>query len=81
MTSLTRTKRPSVRLIDTEADRLPADVVTMHSTVEFEDAANETRRTVQLVYPGDADISAGHVSLLTPVDTGLIGLSVGHGID
>lgn len=61
-----------------KADRIPADVVTMHSVVEFKDAASGVDRTVQIVYPGQADISAGRVSILTPVGAGLIGLSVGH---
>ena len=36
--------------------------------------------TVQLVYPGDADISAGRISILTPVGAGLIGLRKGQSI-
>lgn len=114
MNSRTKTKRPPVRLIDTEADiltslalsasghaaqtgellleeiarasiftadRLPTDVITMRSLVEFEDAGSGTMRTVQLVYPADADISAGRISILTPVGAGLIGISEGHAID
>lgn len=62
------------------ADRLPRDVVAMHATVEFLDEANGTSRTVQLVYPKDADISAGRISILTPVGAGLIGLREGQSI-
>lgn len=60
-----------------KADRIPSDVITMNSMIEFKDAASRTSRTVQLVYPGDADISAGRISILTPVGAGLIGLSAG----
>jgi len=35
---------------------------------------------VQLVYPADADIDAGKVSILTPVGAGLIGLRAGQAI-
>jgi len=62
------------------ADRIAADVVTMHSTVEFIDEASGTDRTIELVYPRDADISAGRVSILTPVGAGLIGLRTGQSI-
>jgi regulator of nucleoside diphosphate kinase len=62
------------------AGKLPRDVVSMHATVEFRDEANGTSRTVQLVYPKDADISAGRISILTPVGAGLIGLREGQSI-
>jgi regulator of nucleoside diphosphate kinase len=59
---------------------MPAGVVTMQSSVEFVDEGNGSRRTVQLVYPVDADISAGRISILTPVGAGLIGLGEGQSI-
>ena len=62
------------------AARIAPDVVTMHSTVEFLDEASGADRTVELVYPRDADISAGRVSILTPVGAGLIGLRTGQSI-
>jgi regulator of nucleoside diphosphate kinase len=37
-------------------------------------------RTYQLVYPGEADISEGKVSVLTPIGAALIGLSEGQSI-
>ena len=62
------------------AKRIPADVVTMRSTVEFRDEETGQTRSVQLVFPADADISAGRVSILTPVGAGLIGLREGQSI-
>lgn len=59
---------------------LPSGVVTMHATVEFVDEASGQSRTVQLVYPRDADIDAGRISILTPVGAGLIGLREGQSI-
>ena len=38
-------------------------------------------RTVRLVYPGEADIEKGFVSVLTPVGAALIGLTAGQAID
>lgn len=60
---------------------IPPDVVTMGSHVTFLDEKSGTERAVHLVYPGDADISAGRMSILTPVGAGLIGLSVGQSIN
>ncbi|WP_380873009.1 nucleoside diphosphate kinase regulator [Sphingomonas sp. DBB INV C78] len=62
------------------ADAMPADVVTMLSTVEFVDEGSGAVRTVSLVWPADADIAAGRISILTPVGAGLIGLSAGQAI-
>ena len=62
------------------ANKIPADVVTMHAQVEFVDEANGASRTVELVYPADADISAGRISIMTPVGAGLIGMREGQSI-
>lgn len=62
------------------AASIPPDVITMGSFVEFVDEGNDARRTVQLVYPPDADISAGRISILTPIGAGLIGLREGQSI-
>ena len=59
---------------------VPRDVVTMNSEVDFVDAANGAVRSVRLVYPSDADISTGRISILTPVGAGLIGLRTGSAI-
>jgi regulator of nucleoside diphosphate kinase len=60
---------------------IPPDVVTMGSNVTFIDEKSGAQRTVRLVYPADADIAAGRMSILTPVGAGLIGLSVGQSIN
>ena len=51
----------------------------MGSTVTFKPDTGEAK-TVTLVFPGDADISEGKVSILTPIGTALIGLSPGQSI-
>jgi len=58
---------------------VPADTVQMGSTVTFKPDTGD-RKTVMLVFPGDADISEGKVSILTPIGTALIGLSAGQAI-
>lgn len=62
------------------AAKIPADVVTMGSQVEFLDDSSDGRRTVTLVYPGEADIAEGRISILTPVGAALIGLRTGQSI-
>lgn len=55
-------------------------VVTMNSRVEFRDDQTGEVRTATLVYPGDQDIAAGKISILTPVGTALLGLEEGQSI-
>ncbi|HVJ00334.1 MAG TPA: nucleoside diphosphate kinase regulator [Sphingomonas sp.] len=62
------------------ADTLPANTIAMNARVTFVDEGSGSRREVQLVYPQDADIANGRVSILTPVGAGLIGLSEGQSI-
>ena len=59
-------------------ERVPADVVRMGSFVTFRDEATLKVQRVRLVYPADADIGAGRVSILTPIGTALIGLTKGQ---
>lgn len=60
--------------------QLRPDVVRMGSTLRFTTDAGEDR-TVTLVFPAEADIAAGKVSVLTPIGAALIGLSQGQSID
>ena len=72
-------------LAELERARVVADgwvysgTVRMGATVTFKPDSGD-RKTVTLVYPGEADISAGKVSILTPIGTALIGLSAGQSI-
>lgn len=59
---------------------VPANVVQMGSTVEYQSDGGDTK-TVTLVFPGDADIASGRISILTPIGTALIGLSPGQSIN
>ncbi|HET7753668.1 MAG TPA: nucleoside diphosphate kinase regulator [Anaeromyxobacteraceae bacterium] len=59
----------------------PRDLVTMNSRVHFEDSRTGRARVVELVYPPDADASAGRVSVLAPIGAALLGLSVGQSIE
>ena len=52
----------------------------MNATVDFTDETGEKAHSYQLVYPREADISSGRISILTPVGAGLIGLREGQSI-
>lgn len=56
-----------------------ANIVRMGSTVEYRSDIKGAR-TVTLVFPGQADIAMGRVSILTPIGTALLGLSPGQSI-
>jgi regulator of nucleoside diphosphate kinase len=58
-------------------DRLPDDLVNMGSAVTYQ-VGEAAARTVMVVYPADADIDAGRISVLTPIGTALLGLSPGQ---
>ena len=63
-----------------EDARIAADVVRMGSTLRFTSDLGEDR-SVTLVFPGEADIAEGKISILTPIGAALIGLSAGQSID
>ena len=56
---------------------VPRNVVRMNSFVEFEIDGRD-QRPVRLVFPAEADISRGKVSILTPIGAALIGLMPGQ---
>ena len=61
--------------------RSAADAVCMGCEVDFRDDIAGRVQTVTLVYPSEADISKGRISVLTPVGTALVGLPVGKSIN
>ena len=62
-------------------EQVPSDVVAMNSTVIFEEEATGTRREVRLCYPQEARSKAGCISVLAPIGSALLGLSVGQSIE
>ena len=59
---------------------VPANVVRMGSRLEYRPDDGAVRQ-VTLVYPGEADIAAGRISILTPIGTALIGLAEGQSME
>jgi regulator of nucleoside diphosphate kinase len=56
---------------------LPITVVTMYSTADVLDIEDNTKHTYTLVYPWEADVDNGKISVLAPVGTALIGYRKG----
>lgn len=62
-------------------EQIPAGIVTMHSRVDCVDELHDEKHSLTLVYPHEADFDKGHVSVMAPVGSALLGLSVGQSID
>lgn len=61
-------------------DETADNFVGMNDDVRFRDDVTGRIRQVRLVYPDEADISQGKISVMTPVGTALIGLQTGRSI-
>jgi regulator of nucleoside diphosphate kinase len=64
-----------------EPTDMPGNVVTMNSRVRFSMEGSSEPLIQTLVYPKDLDGSADKISILAPVGSALLGLSVGDVID
>lgn len=60
---------------------IPRDVVTMRSTVRLKDLDNGKEMVYSLVFPNEADVDEGKISVLAPVGTAMIGYRVGDVIE
>lgn len=56
-------------------------LVTMGAQVVYRDDDTGKSRSVILVYPDEADLDEGKISVLTPIGAALIGLSVNQSIE
>lgn len=68
------------RAVIVPAGAVPPDVVTMGSTVVYEDADSGRVMMLKLTWPEDANVEEGRVSVLAPVGAALLGLKVGSAI-
>ncbi len=60
---------------------IPPNVITMNSRVLLEDAETGEKMEFSLVFPQDADIEEGRISILAPIGTGMIGYKEGDLIE
>ena len=63
-----------------EPEKVPSNVVTMNSVVRFVDEETRRENEVTLVFPGHANVESNRISVLAPVGSALLGLSVGDSI-
>jgi len=59
------------------AARVPADVAGIGSNIVWRDETTGREHCAMLVWPEEADIAAGRVSVLTPIGVALLGLKAG----
>lgn len=57
--------------------KMPANVVSIGSTVTYRDETTGLEKSVTLTFPENADISCQRVSLMTPIGVALLGLAEG----
>ena len=82
--SLLEANAPLRRILDTAnvvaSDAMPPDVVTMNTQVVVQDETSGERRVLRVVFPSDADPSAGLISVLDPLGLELLGASAGQAL-
>lgn len=62
-------------------DEVPPSVVTMHSKVRFVIETSREEFCLTLGYPKETSEGTGHISVLSPVGSALLGMSAGDQID
>lgn len=63
------------------AQEVPQGVVTMNSRVRVRHLDERVSKTYTVVYPADADIDQGKISVLAPIGAALIGARVGQVVE
>ncbi len=63
------------------SSEIPNNVITMNSTVRLIDEEYNEEETYTLVFPENADLSQGKVSVLAPIGTAMLGYQVGDSFD
>jgi regulator of nucleoside diphosphate kinase len=64
-----------------EPGNVPDGVVTMHTRLVVRDSKTKDEETFTLVFPEDADIDEGKLSVLAPLGTALLGTRVGQVVE
>lgn len=60
-----------------EPKDIPPNVITMNSKVQLYDLDNDESIEYTLVFPEDADVKEGKISVLAPIGTAMLGYRVG----
>ena len=80
-----RTSRDDINDLRAELDQarvvapadIPPDVITMNSTAQLRDLADDELMTYTLVFPAQANADDGRISVLAPIGTAMLGHRVG----
>jgi regulator of nucleoside diphosphate kinase len=59
-------------------DEVPPDVITMNSRAELVDLDTGERMAFTVVFPAEANVDEGRISVLAPVGAGMLGYRVGE---
>lgn len=70
-------ERELVRAQIVDSAAVPADIITMNSTIRLRDLDTGEEETFTLVYPKDANIASNRLSILAPIGTAILGCRVG----
>jgi regulator of nucleoside diphosphate kinase len=62
-------------------DEVPSGLVTMNSTVEYEDLSSGKSTTITIIYPGNETSAGKNISVLAPLGSALLGLKEGQEIN
>jgi regulator of nucleoside diphosphate kinase len=64
-----------------DSGKIPETVVTMNSRLRFVDLEDGEKTEVTLVFPVNADMAAGKLSIFSPIGTALLGYAEGDEIE
>ncbi len=59
------------------SEEMPANIVTLHSTIRYLDLDSKKERVVTLVFPSNADFSKGRISIAAPLGAAILGRAAG----
>jgi regulator of nucleoside diphosphate kinase len=65
------------RAIIVDAKEVPADVITMNSQADLVDLVTGEKVTFTVVFPHNADVDEGRISVLAPLGAAMLGYRVG----
>jgi regulator of nucleoside diphosphate kinase len=64
-----------------DSEEIPSDVVTMNSRAEIRDLETGETMTYTLVFPRDANIDEGRISIFAPLGTAILGFRAGDDLE
>lgn len=84
-----RTSSNDIKILEDELEfadvvrpqEIPADIVTMRSTIRLNDLDSGESSTYTIVFPTEVDSENGHISILAPLATAVLGRRKGEIIE